>query len=261
MTQTDVQKAKKKATIETIGIVTKKTKETPDTHTLRISMPNLKEDQKPFIFKPGQFVMVRPIINGRTIPRAYSISSSPTKSESENYYDLTVRQTETPTVSKWLNDRNVGDEILFRGPYGQFFWEQGHPESSELLLLGGGSGVTPLKSMMEYIADKKLQNKAKLLYSSKTQADIILKDPLEELANQNSNISVEFSLTREPQNSNWSGRRGRIDEQYLAETLKKFDIPNTGCYLCGTPGFVENMSKLLVDAGISDEKIWHERWE
>ena len=255
------QVQKKKATIESVGIVTKKTTETPDTHTLRISMPNLKEEDKPFKFLPGQFVMVRPQINGKTIPRAYSISSSPTKAEIDNYFDLTVRQTETPTVSKWLNDRSVNDEILFRGPYGQFYWLENHPESSQLLLLGGGSGITPLKSMIEYISDKNLGNKAVLLYSSKTQSDIILKEPLEEIEKKNENIKVEFSLTREPQDSNWKGRRGRINEQYIKDTLKEFDIGKTGCYLCGTPGFVESMTKLLEDAGIPEEKVWHERWE
>ena len=255
------QVQKKKATIESVGIVTKKTTETPDTHTLRISMPNLKEEDKPFTFLPGQFVMVRQKINGKTIPRAYSISSSPTKSESDNYFDLTVRQTETPTVSKWLNDRSVNDEILFRGPYGQFYWLENHPESSQLLLLGGGSGITPLKSMIEYISDKKLGNKSVLLYSSKTEKDIILREPLEELEKKNENIKVEFSLTREPQDSNWNGRRGRIDEQYIKKILKEFNIEKTGCYLCGTPGFVESMTKLLENAGIPEEKVWHERWE
>lgn len=259
MTEVQAQNKKKKATIESIGVVTKVTKETPDTHTLRISMPNLKDDQKPFTFKPGQFVMVRPQINGKTIPRAYSVSSSPTRAESENYYDLTVRQTETPTVSKWLNDRQLKDEILFRGPYGQFYWEENHPESSELLLIGGGSGVTPLKSMMEYIADKKLGNKAFLLYSSKTEKDIILRKPLEDLASQNKNIKCEFSLTREPDNKNF--RHGRIDLQYIKNTLKEFDMDKTGCYLCGTPTFVQTMVDYLKEAGIKEDKIWHERWE
>ena len=261
MTEVETQNKKKKATIESVGVVTKVTKETPDTHTLRITLSNLAEEDRPFTFKPGQFVMVRPQINGKTIPRAYSVSSSPTRSESDNYYDLTVRQTQTPTVSKWLNDRQINDEILFRGPYGQFFWEENHPESSELLLIGGGSGVTPLKSMMEYISDKKLPNKAKLLYSCKTQDDIILQQPLEELAKKNPNISVEFSLTREPQDSNWTGRRGRIDEEYIKESLKDFDVNKTGCYLCGTPNFVETMVNLLIGAGIKEDKIWHERWE
>ena len=259
MSQVQSQNKKKKSTLESVGIVTKVTKETPDTHTLRISMPNLAEGEKPFVYKAGQFVMVRPVINGKTIPRAYSISSSPTRSESDNFFDLTVRQTQTPTVSKWLNDRQVNDEILFRGPYGQFFWEEGHPEASQLLLLGGGSGVTPLKSMIEYISDKKLGNKAVLLYSSKTEKDIILRKPLEELEKDNDNIKVEFSLTREPDNKDF--RHGRIDLPYVQETLEEFDIDKTGCYMCGTPGFVENMTKLLEDAGIKEEKIWHERWE
>ena len=114
---------------------------------------------------------------------------------------------------------------------------------------------------MEYISDKKLPNKAKLLYSCKTQDDIILQQPLEELAQKNANIGVEFSLTREPQDSNWTGRRGRIDEQYIKESLQDFDIDKTGCYLCGTPNFVQSMVNLLMDAGIKEDKIWHERWE
>ena len=216
------QSSKSKKTSEIIGIITKVIKETPDTHTVRISLENFKDQGEVFSFKPGQFVMVRPKIDGKVIPRAYSISSSPTKAQSkDNYIDLTVRQTKEPTVSKWLNERSINDKIIFRGPYGQFFWEENHPESSQLLLIGGGSGITPLKSIIEYISDKNLPNKTKLLYSAKTQKDIILHDSLTKINNSNENIEIEFSLTREPEESNWTGRRGRIDSEYIKKTLKE----------------------------------------
>ena len=99
----------KKYLIDTTAVVDEVIVETHDTKTLRLKTPNLPPDE-PFHYQPGQFVMVRPEINGKKIPRAYSISSSPTRSmQKEGYFDLTVRQTETPTVSKWLNDRQVGD--------------------------------------------------------------------------------------------------------------------------------------------------------
>ena len=131
------KKKKKKKIIESTGVVRYMQRETSNTQTLRIVMPNLPPEDSPFTFKPGQFVMVRPEIDGKVIPRAYSISSSPERTKANpGFFDLTVRQTETPTVSKWLNIRSVGDEILFRGPYGNFFWDESDPEAEQLFFLG-----------------------------------------------------------------------------------------------------------------------------
>ena len=245
---------KLKKSIETVGHVIKVITETHDTKTLRIKF------DVPFTFKPGQFVMVKSELNNKKISRAYSISSSPTKAENEHFIDLTVRQTEKPVVSKWLNEREINDEILFKGPYGKFFWQENAPECSELLLLGGGSGITPLKSIIDYIFDKSLENKVKLLYSCITQDDIILREDLQSKANKNSNIDVEFYLTRESKESNWKGKRRRINKKDIQETLDDFEIEKTGCYLCGNPSFVVSMSVLLNDAGIPEEKIFHEKW-
>lgn len=256
-----VKKAKKKI-IETVGIVSEMWRETPDTQTLRIRMPNLDPNDKPFKFKPGQFVMVRPVINGKTIPRAYSINSSPTRCEGDDgYFDLTVRQTENPTVSKWLNDRKVGDEILFRGPYGNFFWDENDPNCEQVFLAGGGSGVTPLKSIFEYIHDKGYDNQVRLLYSVRTQADIISHKELTELDKNTKNGDYKLTLTREHQDSNWTGRRGRINLEWVQEELKDFDFNKTKCYLCGTPQFVETLVELLEQAGIDHDRILHEKWD
>ena len=255
-------KKEKKKIIETVGIVSEMQRETPDTQTLRIRMPNLDPNDKPFQFKPGQFVMVRPEINGKVIPRAYSIASSPTRTLGDDgFFDLTVRQTENPTVSKWLNDRKVGDEILFRGPYGNFYWDETDPNSEQVFLAGGGSGVTPLKSIFEYIFDKGYANQVKLLYSVRTQADIISYKELSYLRDHTKNSKIVFTLTREPENSTWNGRRGRINLKLVQEELKDYDFNRTKCYLCGTPQFVETLVELLEQAGISHDRILHEKWD
>ena len=255
-------KKEKKKIIETVGIVSAMQRETSDTQTLRIKMPNLDEKDRPFQFKAGQFVMVRPEIDGKVIPRAYSISSSPERTlGDEGYFDLTVRQTETPTVSKWLNDRKVNDEISFRGPYGHFFWEESDPESEQVFMAGGGSGVTPLKSILEYIHDKGYSNQVRLVYSVRTQEDIISHKELEMLEKNTKNAKVIITLTRESENSGWNGLRGRINLEMIKNELKDYDFAKTKCYLCGTPQFVNTLIELLTEAGIQKERILHEKWD
>lgn len=256
------KKKVKKKYITTTGVVSEMIYETPDTQTLRIRMPNLSSEEGPFIFAPGQFVMVHPIINEKKIPRAYSISSSPTRSEQEDgYIDLTVRQTEAPTVSKWLNDRKTDDEVVFKGPYGHFLWNDHDPDCSQVFMLGGGSGVTPLKCILEYIHDKKLDNKVKLIYSVRTQEDIISYNELKNLDANTQNGAVLFTLTREPKDSDWEGIRGRINLELVKKELEDFDLSKTKGYLCGTPAFVNTMIEFLIQAGLSKEDILHEKWD
>jgi len=267
MTTTVTKRTKRKSRyiVDTVGIVKKMIRETHNTQTLRIVTPSLPEEKAPFRFKPGQFVMVRPVIEklGKVIPRAYSISSSPTHSmTNEGYFDLTVRQTEEPTVSKWLNDREVGDEIPFRGPYGNFVWEPGNPKSEQLFMFGGGSGITPLKCMLEYIHDQQLPNKVSLFYSCRTQKDIIFKQELPELIKGAKNAKLVITLTRESENSEWTGSRGRFSLEDINRIINKenFELTKTTFYLCGTPSFVSGMISFLYDIGASKEQIKKERW-
>jgi ferredoxin-NADP reductase len=258
------RKKPKRYVIETVGIVSEVIRETEDTQTLRIKVPDLKEENKPFRFKPGQFVMVRPEINDKIIPRAYSISSSPTRSVGDDgYFDLTVRQTEKPTVSKWLNDRKIGDEILFRGPYGNFFWDQEDSNAKEIFMLGAGSGVTPLKSILEYVHDKELNNKVVLVYSCRYEKDIISRNEIEILAENTVNAKLLLTLTREKEDSSWSGQRGRINKGIIQQELNKnnFDIKGTKFFICGSPIFVTSMEELLLEIGIDRMHILHEKWD
>ena len=253
----------KKYLIDTTAVVDEVIVETHDTKTLRLKTPNLPPDE-PFHYQPGQFVMVRPEINGNIIPRAYSFSSSPTRSmQKEGYFDLTVRQTETPTVSKWLNDRQVGDKIDFRGPYGNFVWDETDPEAQEVFLIGAGSGITPLKCIFEYIHDKKYPNKVELLYSCRTMDEIISKEPLDQLHKETSNSKIIYTLTREPQDSQWKGHRGRIDSSLIKNELEEnhFDLKKTKFYMCGTPIFCQTMVDILKGLGVLEDHILHEKWD
>ena len=140
-----------------------------------------------------------------------------------------------------------GDELELRGPIGGcFVWEEslGGP----LLLVGGGSGVVPLRAMLRYHRAVGSDLPARLLYSARTQADLIYP---RELAGFDSTIT----LTRE----DWAGRPGRVDRELLAEVAwSATDHPLV--YVCGPTGFVEAVADMLVALGHDASRVRTERF-
>ena len=142
-------------------------KETKDTHTLRLKLENR------FEWEVGQFLMVQADIDGKSVRRAYSIASSPTR----ELVDITVRQTETPTMSKFLNERKVGDILNVKGPYGRFIMD----DSRKVFCLAAGSGITPFRAMLQYFIDKGLTQPFRLLYSCRYGDNVIYLNELPKL--------------------------------------------------------------------------------
>ena len=223
--------------------------ERPDTRTIRF------ECSKDFSFKPGQFVMVNAdiVVNGekKFVKRAYSISSSPLK---KGYIDLTVKTYENGLVSKRLYNIKKFEEMEVTGPYGHFsFDEQIH---KNIVLIGAGSGITPLVCMMRYIQDKNLDNiEVDVIYSSKTTDDIIFKE--EFFRNKNRNIRIHLTITR-PNDNNWNGLNGRINEDIIKHCIKDIKLPYY--YISGPTQMVEDTAKLLKNIGVEENKIKLERF-
>ncbi len=238
---------RRRAISQYTGTVIKKIKETWDTHTLHFKLDG------PFDFKPGQFVMVKPTINGKTINRAYSISSPPTI---KDYIALTVRLGGTYTVSKYLNEEiKVGDQLPIRGPYGKFYWEDGM--SDTIFMIAAGSGITPFRSITQYVIHKKLDVRMKVLYSCRYVKEIIFYDMWREYDKKYPNLDVVLTVTREKP-ENWEGSLGRVDLNLLQKEIKGFE--EGLFYICGAPAFVESMMNLLKEAGMTEDKIKHEDW-
>jgi ferredoxin-NADP reductase len=154
----------------------------------------------------GQHVDVRLTADdGYQAQRSYSIASAP----EDEHLALTVDRIDDGEVSPYLTETlQPGDELELRGPIGGYFaWREslGGP----LLLVGGGSGVVPLRAMLRHHRAISSDVPARLLYSARTRADLIYRG---ELADYDATIT----LTRE-QPQGWSGRSGRIDRDLLAE--------------------------------------------
>jgi ferredoxin-NADP reductase len=192
--------------------------------------------------------------DGYRAQRSYSIASEPQR---EGEIDLTVELVENGEVSTFLHQGVSGDRFEVRGPIGGYFvWEaaQGGP----LLLIGGGSGVVPLMSMLRYRAAAQANVPARLLYSSRTYDDIIYRDELDALAANGDGFELFHTLTRS-QPAGWKGYGRRIDDRMLGDVSRVYGNKAT-TYICGPTALVENAANALTNLGLRAERIRTERF-
>jgi len=222
-----------------IGRVLEVKAETPRVKSFRISVPSWAAHL------PGQHYEVRLTApDGYTAQRSYSIASSPLD---QGEIELTIDRLDDGEVSPYFHDVvTVGDEVELRGPFASYFVWAGEAPT---LLAGGGSGVVPLMSMLRHRRRVAPKLPMKLIYSVRSVEEIIYADELEQ--------DALITLTRTAPDD-WNGHRGRIDGDLLAHAGASFAA---GCaFVCGSNGFVESASGLLLEAGYGTDRIRTERF-
>jgi ferredoxin-NADP reductase len=198
----------------------------------------------------GQHVDVRLTAeDGYQAQRSYSIASAP----EDEHLVLTVERLDDGEVSPYLVDElRPGDELELRGPVGGYFvWDAS--DGGPLLLVAGGSGVVPFRSMLRHRAAVGSSAPARLLYSSRSLDEVIYRDELEGLG-----ADVRFTLTRE-QPESWTGYARRIDAELLAEVAWPAE-ERPLVYVCGPTAFVEVAASALVALGHEPGRIKTERF-
>jgi ferredoxin-NADP reductase len=205
--------------------------------------------------KPGQHVDVRLTDEeGLQAQRSYSIATPP----EEKMISLAVERLEDGEVSPYLaREVRVGDRFELRGPIGGYFvWtvECGGP----LVLIGGGSGVVPLVSMLRHRAIQKATMPAKLIYSARRYEELIFREEIDRLAASDPHLEVAYTLTRE-QPAGWQGGTKRLDKESLKELVPAPNV-NPQIFVCGPTGLVEATARLLVEIGHDRGRIRTERF-
>jgi ferredoxin-NADP reductase len=202
--------------------------------------------------RAGQHVDVRLTAEDRyQAQRSYSIASAP----EDDHLALTIEEIGDGEVSPYLTQElRAGDELELRGPIGGWFVWDG-TESGPLLLFAGGSGVVPLRAMLRHRAATSNSTPARLVYSARSLDDVIYRDELERSA---PDVEVELALTRSwPED--WTGHRGRVDDALLeAVAWPSSQAPAT--YICGPTGFVEAISRQMIERGHDPGRIKTERF-
>ena len=202
----------------------------------------------------GQHVDIRlTAADGYQAQRSYSIASAP----EDPQLMLTVERLDEGEVSPYLIDvLSTGDELELRGPIGGYFvWTS--KEASPLLLIAGGSGVVPFRSILRHHAASGSQAAVRVLYSARSVADIIYREELTRFAAA-AGVDVHFTLTREWPNE-WTGYRRRVDLDLLREIAWSPE-QNATTYVCGPTGFVEAAANALVTLGYDASRIKTERF-
>lgn len=224
-----------------------KRRETPYVWTLAFSVPDWRSHVA------GQHVDLRLTSeDGYQAQRSYSIASAAGEPER---VELTIEEVTGGEVSPFLvNDFALGDTLELRGPIGGYFtW---YPcDRRPLLLIGGGSGVVPLLSMLRTRASARPAGTATLLYSARTAEDLIYRDELE---HSSDTFRLVATLTRGSP-PGWSGERGRIDRPMLERHLPPASAM-PAIFVCGPTRFVERAAELLVELGHPETSIKTERF-
>jgi ring-1,2-phenylacetyl-CoA epoxidase subunit PaaE len=188
--------------------ISKLIKETSDTVSVYFEPSN----QDFYNYQAGQYINIRVILSGKTHDRTFSLSSSPL----DKFLRITVKL--NGEVSHYLyNQAKVGDSIDALMPVGDFVLKP----ADEYLLVAGGSGITPLYSMINTILIKQPNSKITLLYSNRSEESTIFKTELDELSAKNPNLIVK----------NFISGKNRIGESDIKEALK--NSPNIQTYICG----------------------------
>jgi len=215
--------------------------EAPRAKTFRLAL----SDPSPHL--AGQHYVVRlRAPDGYTASRSYSVASAP---DGSNEIEITVERLEEGEVSTFLHDVvEAGDELEVRGPIGRFFvWDGDSPA----LLVGGGSGVVPLMAMLRHARRTGKSDRVRLVVSVRSPAELLYAD---ELPGPETTVvhtrEAPAGSTRPP---------GRITLADLGPALSAVD-PVTTAYVCGSAGFCDSVTALLVEAGLPVERIRVERF-
>lgn len=220
------------------SIVLKTFNRTPDTLSLRFQKP------KEFNYSPGQFTFLSIENKDKKLVKHFTISSSP----SEDFLEITKKLT-GHEYSNTLLTLKKGDGVTLDGPYGDFIY-LGEPE--KVLFLTGGIGITPIRSMIRYCADKAVNSDMKLIYSCSNENSIIFKEEFNELQDLNNKLRVFYTITK-PEGE-WSGLVGRINSQMIMKLVPDYNSRLT--YVSGPPNMVDAMTEILIkNLDVSPDRV------
>ncbi len=226
--------------IPQVAVITDIRKDTPDVKTFRVVDLNGK---KPFIHKPGQCAMISIPGVGEAL---FSITSSPTN---EEYIEFSIKK--CGCVTDVLHGLEVGSKITVRGPYGNPFPVDTVFKGKDLLFVAGGIGLAPLRSVINYVRDKRADyGKVAIVYGARTAQDLVDYQEIEQEWKSEKDFDVYLTIDREQED--WSGHVG-----FVPNYVKEVGVPNTyTAVLCGPPIMIKFTLAGLLDLGFNKENIY-----
>ncbi|MGN1042312.1 MAG: FAD/NAD(P)-binding protein [Christensenellales bacterium] len=228
------------ALIPTVAVITDIRKDTPDVKTFRVVTPDGK---KPFVHKPGQCAMLSIPGVGEAL---FSITSSPTNTE---YLEFSIKK--CGCVTDMLHSLEPGQQITVRGPYGRSFPVDTVFKGKNMLFIAGGIGLAPLRSVINYVRDKRSDyGKVVIIYGARSADDLVDYDEIcKEWVNE---PDFDVYLTIDRPQEGWDGHVG-----FVPSYTKELNLDNTyTAVLCGPPIMIKFTLQGLLELGFEKKNIY-----
>jgi ferredoxin-NADP reductase len=203
-------------------------------------------------FQAGQYLAIGDC--GQPVRKPYSIASSPAETARTGELEFLIQVVEDESPGPHLARIEAQRRLDVEGPDGSFVLPEGvRPRS--VALIGGGTGIAPLRAMLADLLEREPGVRLAVLQSARTPADLCYATELRALAERGRILLVE-TVTRDAP-AWWRGRRGRADAAAIEPLL---DGPDVWCFVCGPDSLVEGVPRLLEQAGVPDNRIRTEHW-
>ena len=228
--------------IPQIGVVTEIRIDTPDIKNFRVVGTDGK---KPFVHKPGQCAMISLPGIGEGM---FSITSSPTNTE---YMEFEIKK--CGCLTSWLHKIEAGQEITVRGPYGNGFPVDDAFAGRDLLIIAGGVGLAPVRSVINYCRHfRDRYGKIDIVYGSLTKEDLAFYEEIlhEWMGPEEKDVHVHLTIDREEEG--WDGHVGFVPN-YVKELA--FDTDKT-VIMCGPPIMIKFTLAGLKELGFDEKQIY-----
>lgn len=228
-------------------------RETSDAVSLVFEQP-----APPIQYQSGQFLTLILEINGKEVRRAYSLSSSPV---TDSFPAVTVKRVTNGLVSGYIVEKiKAGDRIKIMEPAGQFTVDFAAKASRHLVLFAGGSGITPMLSLIKTLLFTEPKSRCTLIYANRNEESIIFRKKLDELSALNQDrFRINYLLDEATED--WKGYSGFLNAEILGKILNEIspsEQPSVSYMMCGPEGMMKNVEALLTSRGVPAEQLRHE---
>lgn len=198
-------------------------------------------------YKAGQYVLLKAMINGREVTRAYSLASTPY----DECLEIIIRV--VGEFTSYLNTLKVGDALALIGPFGHFTLDL--CRGKNVVFVATGTGISPLLGMLRE-AHKRGRcmdfGSITLVYGTRYKNMLVYREELEQHASECHNFRFVPVLSRE---ENWPGKRGHVQG-----VVSEIAAPDTDYFICGLPAMTDEVEKILLEKGIKRELIHLEKY-
>ena len=203
-----------------------------------------------FEFIAGQFITLN---CGNQGYRAYSIGSS---SLDNKHISLIVAVGHEGIGSNYIKSLKVGDSVEFVGPSGRFVLPETFKDN--LYFIATGTGISPILSMLDYMANNKCKSNIYLYFGIRSSEDLFAVEFLESLKNALNNFHYTLCFSQEiPQSLFSKSIKGRVTDSFKVENT---EINNSQYFLCGNPYMISDVMGILTNSGVAQTDIYHEKF-